>query len=283
MIKANPTIFKFYLAIMDSFSEYLSHKYSDKSLENPNHYKTIIIRKIIRMFHTLVKLTQETQDEVSARCVLRGILDSVTVYCFIYEREDKYDMMFRHYLYALDGFITYKKGIIDKIMEDGENKFKFECAYNEVIRQIENKLSSHPYQKLNNKNVKTIINNANWKYKSLDKPRGMTFNGMYKQVGYDASLTDYYKDILSQYAHGLCISNTQHNNHERLQNVLYESIPIADRMILSICNTFLKKELLLHINHSEIIKRLVKEPEFNIEDLFSFVNALIRKDKILII
>ena len=82
MIKANPTIFKFYLAIMDSFSEYLSHKYSDKSLDNPNHYKTIIIQKIIRMFHTLVKLTQETQDEVSARCVLRGILDSVTVYCF---------------------------------------------------------------------------------------------------------------------------------------------------------------------------------------------------------
>ena len=268
---------------MDSFSEYLSHKYSDKSLDNPNHYKTIIIQKIIRMFHTLVKLTQETQDEVSARCVLRGILDSVTVYCFIYEREDKYDMMFRHYLYSLDGFITYKKGIIDKIMEEGENKFKFEYTCNEVIRQIENKLYSHPYQKLNNKNVKTIINNANWKYKSLDEPRGTTFNEMYKQVGYDALLTDYYQDILSQYAHGLCISNTQHNDHERLQIVLYESIPIADRMIQSICNTFFKKELLLHINHSEIIKRLVKEPELNIEDLFSFVNALIRKDKILII
>lgn len=268
---------------MDSFSEYLSHKYSDKSLDNPNHYKTIIIQKIIRMFHTLVKLTQETQDEVSARCVLRGILDSVTVYCFIYQREDKCDMMFRHYLYSLDGFITYKKGIIDKIMEEGENKFKFEYACNEVIRQIENKLSSHPYQKLNNKNVKTIINNANWKYKSLDEPRGMTFNGMYKQVGYDASLTDYYQDILSQYAHGLCISNTLHNDPKQLEIVLYESIPIADRMIQAICSTFSKKELLLHVYRSEIIKKLVENPEFNTEELFGFLKALIENDKTLFV
>ena len=57
-------------------------------------------------------------------------------------------MMFRHYLYALDGFITYKKVIIDGVMEDGNNKLKFECACNEVIRQIKLKLSSHPYQKL---------------------------------------------------------------------------------------------------------------------------------------
>ena len=60
MIKANPTIFKFYLTMMDSFSEYLSQKYSDSSLGNPNHYKTIIIQKVVRMFHTLEQLEKET-------------------------------------------------------------------------------------------------------------------------------------------------------------------------------------------------------------------------------
>lgn len=92
MIKANPTIFKFYLSMMDSFSEYLSNRYTESSLDNPDYYKTIIIQKIVQMFHTLERLVEESQDEVSARCVLRGILDSVTAYCFIYQREDKCDI-----------------------------------------------------------------------------------------------------------------------------------------------------------------------------------------------
>ena len=83
MIKANYTIFKFYLTSLDFFSEYLSQKYMESSSENTDHYRTIIIQKIVRMFHTLEILTNENQDEVSARCVLRGILDSVATYAFI--------------------------------------------------------------------------------------------------------------------------------------------------------------------------------------------------------
>lgn len=41
------------------------------------------------MFHSLELLTKDTLDEVSARCVLRGILDCVTTYSFIYQRTDK--------------------------------------------------------------------------------------------------------------------------------------------------------------------------------------------------
>ena len=281
MIKANPTIFKFYLSMMDSFSEYLSNKYSEATLDDPNHYKTVIIKKIVRMFHTLEQLVRETQDEVSARCVLRGILDSVTVFCFIYQREERNEMMFRHYLYILDGFKTYKKVFIDGGIGDRIDKLKFGYAYSKVIEQIKMKLSSHPYTKLNNKNVEEIIKCTRWKYKSLDQQKKLSFHKMYEQVGYDSSLRDYYQGILSQYAHGLCISNAQHNNPELLKNVLYESIPIADRMINAICSTFPDKELLLQINRSKIIKMLVKEPEFNIDDLITFVKALVKKEGIL--
>lgn len=281
MIKANPIIFKFYLTMMDSFSEYLSQKNSDSSLDNPNHYKTIIIQKVVRMFHTLEQLVKETQDEVSARCVLRGILDSVTSYCFIYQREDKCDMMFRHYLYSLDGFITYKKGIIDGIMEEGENKYKFEYACNEIIRQIKLKLSSHQYQRLNNKNVKTIINNANWKYKSLDDPKGLTFKEMYKHINLDTKLICYYQEILSQHTHGLCLSNITNLDSEQLQKVLYESIPLADRMIQGICCTFPQKEMLKHFRNSEFYKAIEKYEGFDQDDLMEYVKAIIKNDKTL--
>ncbi len=62
MIKANYTIFKFYLTLMDFFSEYLSRKYTESSLENTGHYRTVIIQKIVRMFHTLEMFTNESQD-----------------------------------------------------------------------------------------------------------------------------------------------------------------------------------------------------------------------------
>ena len=266
---------------MDSLSEYLSNKYTEASLDNPNHYKTIIIQKIVRMFHTLERLVEESQDEVSARCVLRGILDSVTTYCFIYQRDDRNEMMFRHYLYILDGLSTYKRGIIDGIMEDGENKFKFEYACDEAIKQIKTKLSSHPYQKLNNMNVKTIVNNANWKYKSLSEPIGLTFYNMYKHINWDAKLICYYQKILSQHTHGLCLSNIIYIDSEQLQKVLLESIPLADRLIQGMCRTFPQKELLKHLRNSESYKSIINCEGFNQDDLTDFAKAIIKKDKIL--
>ena len=87
MVKASNTIFQFDLAMMDAFREYLSNKYPlSSSIDDTKHYQTVIITKIVQMFHSLELLTKNTLDEVSARCVLRGILDSVTAYCFVYQR-----------------------------------------------------------------------------------------------------------------------------------------------------------------------------------------------------
>ena len=78
MIKANPTIFKLYLTLMDNLSEYLIQEYNEGSLDNPNHSKALMIQKIVIMFQTFELLTSKTLDEPSARNVLRGILDSIT-------------------------------------------------------------------------------------------------------------------------------------------------------------------------------------------------------------
>lgn len=267
--------------MMDSFSEYLSNKYTESSLDNPDHYKTIIIQKIVRMFHTLERLVKESQDEVSARCVLRGILDSVTTYCYIYQREDRNEMMFRHYLYMLDGFIKYKEAYIDGILEDGDKKFKYKSACDEVIRQITLKLSSHPYQDLDNKNVKTIVNNANWKYKSIDEPKGLSFKNMYEHINLNSKLICYYQEILSQHTHGLCLSNTIYRDSEQLMKVLFESIPLADRLIQGMCRTFSQKELLKHFRNSESYKAIIKCEGFNQDDLTDFAKSIIKKDKTL--
>lgn len=281
MIKANPTIFKFYLTMLDSFSEYLSQKYSKSSLDNPNHYKTIIIKKIVRMFHTLNELTKVSKDEVSTRCVLRGVLDNVTTYCFIYQREDQSDTMFRHLLYALDGFTTYKKAIVDGILEEGIDKSQFEYSCHVVITQLKQKLFTHPYNDINNKNVETIIKNNNWKYESLDKPKSLTFHSMYKHIINDTKLVNYYQNILSQYTHGLCLSNTPYIDTEQLQKVLFESIPLADRMIQGICRTFPYKEMLDNFRKSDSYKKILNCQGFDHNELLEFAKAIIKKDKTL--
>ena len=182
MIKANSTISKFYLTLIDSFSEYLSMKYSEISLNNPLHYKTIIIEKIVRMFHDLEFMIKYNRDEVTARCVLRGILDSVTTYCFIYERKDVEDMLFRHYLYILDGLVTYNQCYIYGIFIKKDEKTYVDNFCNEAIGQLKQILDEHPYSKMNNKNAKTIINYANWRYKSLHNPQKTSYLCINKSV-----------------------------------------------------------------------------------------------------
>ena len=197
---------------MDSFSEYLSQKYVERSLENTDYYRSIIIQKIVRMFQTLKLLTNISQDGVSVRCVLRGIIDNVATYCFIYQREDENDVLFRHYLYALDGFRIYKQNVVDGIMEKENVEKQYEIICNESIRQLEYKLVSHPYSKMGNINVEKIIHNANWRYESLQKPKPLKYGVIYKHIGFNSNMANYYQKYLPQFAHGLCISNFPVNN-----------------------------------------------------------------------
>lgn len=283
MVKANPTILKFYLAMMDSFSEHLSKKYSGSSLDNPDHYKTIILQKIVRMFHTLEQITKETHDEVSARCILRGILDSVTTYCFIYQRKDKDDMMFRHYLYILDGLTTYKKAIIDGLLEKGDDRINFENTYDWAIKQILSKLSSHPYYKINRNKTESLKVLANWKYESLNNTTKMKFHDMYKLIKLDDRLVNYYQDILSQYAHGLFLSNTANIHYGNLQKVLFDSIPLADRIVQGVCRTFPKDDLICSFLRSDACRGILNNPDFNSNDLLDFAKAFLKKDKTILV
>lgn len=281
MIKANSTIIKFYIAMMDSFSEYLSQKYTDNSLDNPDHFKTVIIQKIVRMFHTLESITSNGSDEVSARCILRGILDSVTIYCFIYQRDNKDDVLFRHYLYALDSFRSLRDIYIEGTLKDKQSSYPFDTTLEEVIRQLESKLSSHYYYLTNNEFASTVIKKANWKYKSVQNPTGVSFSTMYKQIGFDDITANYYQRYLSQFSHGLCLSNTPVVNSENNKKVLFESIPIADRAIQAICNTFPKEEMIPHVIRSKTLNNAISQPCFVFDELLDFEKALIRKEKTL--
>lgn len=280
MVKANNTIFQFYLAMMDSFREYLSEKYPvSSSIEDTKHFQTVIITKIVQMFHTLELLTKISFDEVSARCVLRGILDSVTAYSFVYQREDENDMLFRHYLYALDGWREYKKSVIS-ISEENEYKDKEEYACDYVIKQIEKKLEEHIYYVQDRATANLLIQISNWKYETLQNPRSLKYGEMYSTVGFNNKTTGYFQGYLSQFVHGLCLSNKPTADSEQMKRVLHECIPIADKFIQAISQTFHDKEMITNLISSDIFQNFLNSNDFNLDDLSVFAISLVRKDKI---
>lgn len=283
MIIANETIFRFYLAMMDSFKEFLSEEYPQSdSIEDTKHYQTIIIGKIVRIFHSLESLTKDTLDEVSARCLLRGILDSVTTYSFIYQRTDVNDMLFRHYLYALDGWRVYKKSVIT-ISEDNEYKYKEDFACDFVIKQIEEKLRSHTYYCKDKTTAECLIQNANWKYESLQTPRSLRYGEMYSIIGFNDNAIEYFQGFLSQFVHGLCLSNRFVDDSEQMKKILYESIPIAARFIQAIIQTFNNNEIMSYFLASDSIHIFLNSKDFNYDELIDFVQALVRKDNTVLI
>lgn len=282
MIKANETIFQFYMAMMDSFEEFLSEKYpKSNSIEDTKHYQTVITGKIVRMFHSLDLLTKDTLDEVSARCVLRGILDSVTTYTFIYQRTDVNDMLFRHYLYALDGWRVYKESVIT-ISEDNDYKYKGDFACDLVINQIEEKLRHHAYYNIDAATTESLIQNANWKYESLQNPRSLRYGEMYSIIGFNDNSIEYFQGFLSQFVHGLCLSNW-YVDSEQMKRISYESIPIATRFIQAIYQTFHNEEMITHFLSSDNIYLFLNSKDFNYDDLADFAQALVRKDNTILI
>lgn len=268
--------------MMDSFREYLSEKYPDSnSIEDTKHYQTNIIEKIVRMFHSLELLSKNTLDEVSARCVLRGILDSITTYCFIYQRTDKEEILFRHYLYALDGLKVYNESVL-AISEKNDFRYQEENRCNYAIKQIEDKLHLHPFYTQDSSAANKIILSARWNYESLRNPRSIKYGEMYSLVGFNSSLTKYFQGYLSQFVHGLSLSN-KGSNSEVLKVVMYESIVLADKLTQVICQTFHDKEIINNFLCSDTLQKFHASKDFNFDDLAEFACAFVRKDKTLLI
>lgn len=282
MVKASKSLFKINLILLDTFSKHLSSKFHKSIADCPNHIKAIIIAKIVRMFHTLELIVDKSRDEVSACCILRGLLDGITTYCFIYDRDDEDEILFRHYLYALDGFRCYRSSVAECIFEKNytAKSLKDECDF--VIKQIEDRLTEHPYSKNDNNLVNEIIKGANWKYKSLSDSRKWKFCEMYRIVGISDSIANYFQGYLSQFSHGLCLSNTPINDEELLERVLYESIVIEKKTINAIKATFPKeswKEIAISIFDS--LMTLLDNSEISREELIEFFNSYNRNDGVL--
>ena len=106
---------------------------------------------------------------------------------------------------------------------------------------------------------------------------------MYKEIGFDESTSEYFKSYLSQFAHGLCLSNRHFSDHELMKKVLDESFVLAYQFIRAIFQSFHDNDMMNDFLSSIIFQQRLKSEDLNFDDLYEFVLAIVRKDiKILI-
>ena len=106
---------------------------------------------------------------------------------------------------------------------------------------------------------------------------------MYSAIGFTNKSIDYFQGYLSQFAHGLCLSNKPTADSEQMNRVLYECIPIADKFIQTMNQTFRDKRMIDLFLRTDDIKKFMDSKGFSFDDLAEFAHALIRKDKTLLI
>lgn len=188
----------------------------------------ILLRIIsnLESFQTLCLIGKD----YSACCTLaRSIADSIIAIKLIYQSTDDDEKVFRHYLYVLDGLILNKKLLHDDLENNGritDEEFQslskqYETArqkFNEGIEFCNEILQKHPYKTAFPEFFNAAVENGSWKYKekrvkvSNKQIPCFSWEKLYSLIDNRPSIISMYSLFLSQFVHGLSISNMSDNN-----------------------------------------------------------------------
>ena len=253
--------FKLYLVILEACLETIREFHHSQYANDIKSYQTIILSRIVKSLGTIIQILEASKDPISGYCLLRTIADSVCTYCFIYENDNNKEVELRHYLYLLDGCSQFVNAF-SSVLNNGKLKEEIEKDNNQIADQEKTDLID--FQKelmiyLNNthfvltspKETKAIIDNRDWKYRSItsySKNKSYSWRDIYEKTGCDDSLINFLSVILSQYVHGLFLSNTRnHDGNIHYLLILSNAITLERRLITAIFNCFREDNLIQSI------------------------------------
>ena len=200
-------------------TEQLFKKYHSDFINDIKSYQRIIIHKAVKTIFTLYKVISDLKDYNSAGALIRVIADNLSSYNLIYHETDEEKKLLRHYLFILDGLSKRLKLFCNHTPKyDGKISVEdYDILYNKVANAQDNTIKSIDfckeqihnldlYQKHRN-SIDTYLKNGNWKFSDFNKPKDKyPWSALYKKLGINDTLPDIF-GFLSQYVHGLSISN----------------------------------------------------------------------------
>lgn len=204
-------------------------RYNNASVWDLNGYAAHFCYVRLKSFDTLMKVAVEHEDFISASCILRMLGDSVAVFHLIYMEKDPDFRWLRHALYVIDGcernLVALPEDDLNKgTMPDEEYEIlKEQNLHNRKLRerlqfQAQQIIVASPLKNRDMDAFDKIVTDRNWKFKEFKTYKKSGANQfkwaeLYERIGmcegYDVL------SFISQYAHGLSMSNLVMGMNER--------------------------------------------------------------------
>lgn len=273
IIKSLGSIFRTYLFILEAYVDAVEQLHHSNNANEIKSYQVIILRRIVSSLNTLDQVLVISNDPISGYSLLRTIADSICAYCFIYENDNNDEVEFRHFLYLLDGcfqFINvFPSALSNKgLLEESEDKvINKELDYENInLSEFRKNIFDYLYNtniaNISKVDTEAIINRRDWKYRTISHyslKDSYTWRDIYEKAGCDSFIVDFFSTLLSQYVHGLFLSNTKNPNSSVHYSLIYDiAISLEKRIILAIHNCFreddIKKRSLNHMDLSKFNK-----------------------------
>lgn len=196
-------------------------------------------------FDTLKKVLIVLKDYVSANCILRMLGDCVANFRLIYREPDKDLLLLRHALYVIDGCERnlmvlpeeeINKGAVpdNELLEANKQIYLNRDHRQNMINEAQMILDDSPLRAQDKKAFDKIVKDRNWKFKKFEYHKKINDNRYRFAELYDMIGCCKYFDLLSyisQYAHGLSMSNLVLNVDERnIDGVMSEAVGLIDTL-----------------------------------------------------
>lgn len=265
-ITFNRCLFSFYNLL--NTVKIVCARYNNASVWDLNGYAAHFCYLRLKSFDTLLKIEKEQNDFISASCLLRMLGDSVAVFHLIYMEPDPDWRWLRHALYIIDGCEQNMKALPENDLNEGtmpDDELEIFKEQNRLNRELRERLKYQaqrivdrsPMQNLDREAFDKIVTDKNWKFKEFKTYKKVGSNQykwteLYERIdmceGYDVL------SFISQYAHGLSMSNLVMEMNERnLDAVIGETFALIKRL-----NTYMMHYYLL--DYYEIMNGLF-EPD----------------------
>lgn len=271
-----------YMFIIEGCIKAIAKSHHSNNVCDIKSYQVIILKRICQSLSTINNLLSKEPDPISAYGILRMIIDSICTYCFIYDRDDKEEVEFRHYLYLLDGCSQYNElasvlkteNEIEKTAEEDLQQNK--CYLKKLQQGIENALKNHNYSKVYGDDVARIIRYANWKYITIEGKgeNKYKWERLYKEIGCDNKYAKFISNYLSQYIHGLFLSNTLNPQASSHHFLISSTLVHFERRLMQSIYRIYKEEHILEMFIQEIDSKKILNNRIDIHEVLKYLKEL---------
>lgn len=202
-------------------------KWPTPSVSDMPGYILVICRKILTQFSTLTYVSRQRNDYNTVCSLVRILADSIATLNLIYCCDDDEERIIRHLLYVLDG-ISERDHLLNERYPEYDGRISRElfnslCTqYQEAkenakgcIKYCIETIKKSPYYSTHQVELDVLIQRRNWKFKTISEPKpkdGYSWKDMYQML--KINMADEMFPYLSQYIHGLSISNILLNDKD---------------------------------------------------------------------